>query len=93
MSSNSLPQNFQYLDPTTDLLSPANYGADKLHLFEEIKKRNNYAGNNQLYAGYLAIQIPLGKLDIYGGVRFEHNNMELISKTPIKQPITASNWK
>lgn len=92
VSSNSLPQDFQYLDPTTDLLSPANYGADKLHLFEEIKKRNNYAGNNQLYAGYLAIQIPLGKLDIYGGVRFEHNNMELISNLSDTQEIKESRY-
>ena len=79
VSNNSLPQDFQYLDPTTELLTNGNYGENKLHMFEEIKKRNNYSGNNQLYAGYLAFQIPVGKLDIYAGVRFEHNNMELIS--------------
>ena len=79
VSSNGLPDGFQYLDPETTLLTPDNYGANKLHMFEEVKKRNNYSGNNQLYAGYLAFQIPLGKLDIYAGVRFEHNNMELIS--------------
>ena len=79
VSNNSLPQDFQYLDPITELLTNGNYGENKLHMFEEIKKRNNYSGNNQLYAGYLAFQIPVGKLDIYAGVRFEHNNMELIS--------------
>lgn len=79
VSNNSLPQDFQYLEPTTELLSPANYGESKLHMFEEIKKRNNYSGSNQLYAGYAALQIPVGKLDIYAGVRFEHNNMELVS--------------
>lgn len=78
-NNNTLPQDFQYLDPTTQLLTAANYGENKLHMFEEIKKRNNYAGKNQLYAGYAALQIPVGQLDIYAGVRFEHNNMELIS--------------
>lgn len=79
VSSNTLPADFQYLDPTTELLTTDNYGESKLHLFEEIKKRNNYSGNNQLYAGYAALQVPLGQLDIYAGVRVEHNNMELIS--------------
>lgn len=79
VSNHFLPQDFQYLEPTTELLIPGNYGETKLHMFEEIKKRNNYSGNNQLYAGYAALQIPVGKLDIYAGVRFEHNNMELIS--------------
>lgn len=79
VNNNTLPQDFQYLVPSTELLVPNNYGADKLHMFEEVKNRNNYSGNNQLYAGYIAFQIPVGQLDIYAGVRFEHNNMELIS--------------
>lgn len=79
VSGNALPQDFQYLDPTTELLTAGNYGENKLHMFEEIKKRNNYSGTNQLYAGYAAFQIPLGRLDIYAGVRFEHNNMKLVS--------------
>lgn len=79
VNGNTLPQDFQYLDPTTELLTPSNYGENKLHMFEEIKKRNNYSGTNQLYAGYVAFQIPLGQLDIYAGVRFEHNNMKLVS--------------
>lgn len=79
VNGNTLPQDFQYLDPTTELLTADNYGENKLHMFEEIKKRNNYSGTNQLYAGYAAFQIPLGQLDIYAGVRFEHNNMKLVS--------------
>ena len=43
--------------------------------------RNNYRGHNTLGAGYLALSLPFGKLGIHAGVRFEHNDMELISNS------------
>lgn len=78
-SNNTLPQDFHYLDVANELMIPANYGADKLHLVEEANRTNNYSGNNLLAAGYLGANLPVGKLNIYAGVRFESNEMELIS--------------
>lgn len=76
----SLPDDFLYLD-IDELLVDGNYGPDKLFLLEEVNKRNDYSGNNMLAAGYLGLNIPVGGLNVYAGVRYEYNNMELISNT------------
>lgn len=78
---NSLPEDFRYQDVISQMLIPENYGLDKLHLFEEIRKTNNYSGNNTQGAGYIGLNIPISKLNIYAGVRYENNKMELISNT------------
>ena len=80
-SNNTLPDGFRYLNIPNELLVDANYGADKLYLLEQVKWRNNYNGNNLMLAGYAGANIPLGAWNIYAGVRFEHNKMELISNT------------
>lgn len=80
-SNNNMPDGFRYMEMPT-LLSDASYfGVDKLHLLEQMHMRNDYIGHNTLGAGYLAMSLPFGKLGIYAGVRFEHNNMELVSNT------------
>ena len=80
-SANTLPADFQHGDITQLLSDEANFGADKLYLFEQQQMRNDYRGHNTLGAGYLAATLPFGKLNLYGGFRFEHNDMELISNT------------
>lgn len=77
--ANTLPAGFQYLDLANELMTGGNYGEDKLHLLEEANRTNNYSGNNLLAAGYAGVALPFGKLNVYAGVRFESNNMELIS--------------
>lgn len=79
--NNTLPDNFRYLDPVNEMLIPENYGPDKLHLFEEIRKINDYKGNNIIAAGYLGLNIPLNRFNIYAGLRYEYTNMELIGNT------------
>ena len=80
-SSNSLPDGFRQMD-ITELLSNSDYfGADGLYMLEDPQMRNNYSGHNTLAAGYLAATLPFGRFSIYAGVRFEFNEMELISNT------------
>ena len=80
-SANTLPADFRHID-ITQLLSDGQYmGADRLYLFEQQQMRNNYRGHNTLGAGYLSLSLPFGQLGIHAGVRFEHNDMELISNT------------
>lgn len=79
--NNTLPTDFRYMDIANELLVPANYGLDKLRLFEDINMINDYNGKNTLGSGYVSLNLPLGKLDIYTGVRYENNKMELISNT------------
>lgn len=43
--------------------------------------RDNYSGNNTLGAGYMSFVLPVGKWNIYAGVRYEYNKMELITNT------------
>lgn len=80
-ANNTLPAGFRHMD-MPDLLSDAsNYGTDKLYLIEQLAWRNNYKGRNLLGSGYVAAVLPFGKFSVYAGLRFEHNDMELISNT------------
>ncbi len=80
-SNNTLPEDFRYMDIPNELLVDGNYGADKLYLLEQVRWTNNYDGNNWLIAGYVGVNVPVGKFNVYAGVRYEYNKMELISNT------------
>ena len=81
MEQNSLPDGFRKMD-MTELLSNEQYlGPDKMHLIEEQCMRNNYKGRNTLGAGYLTASLPIGKLKVYAGMRYEFNQMELITNS------------
>lgn len=80
-ADNNLPQGFNYMDVPT-LLSDEQYmGEDGFYLLEQLQMRNNYRGKNAQAAGYFTVDLPFGKLGIHAGLRFEHNDMELISNT------------
>ena len=78
-SGNTLPADFRYMDIPTLLSDPQYRGQDKLYLIEEMHMRNNYDANGKIGAAYAAMFLPLGKLSVYGGVRYEYFGMELIS--------------
>ena len=77
-SASALPTDFQYLSVADELLTDANYGADKLYMLETVRWTNNYRGRNLLAAGYVSGHFAWGQLNVLAGVRFEHNRMELI---------------
>lgn len=78
--SNTLSEGFRQLE-IPQLMNEENYGLDRLHLLEEVKMRNNYKGNNTVGAAYLSATVPVGSLELHGGLRFEHNLTELINNT------------
>ena len=79
--NNDLPDGFRRMD-MTELLSNEKYlGGNGLNILEDLVMRNNYKGHNTLGAGYLAASIPVGKLNVYAGVRYEFNQMELITNS------------
>ena len=81
IGNNTLPQGFRQME-MTELLSNEDYfGANRLYLLEEKCMRNNYKGRNALGAGYLLATLPIGRLNINAGVRYEFNQMELITNT------------
>jgi len=77
-ADNTLPNGFRNFDLPTQLLRDENYSLDKLYMLEQVNWTNCYDGHNQLYAGYAALDLPFGKLDVYAGLRFEHNRMEIV---------------
>lgn len=76
-----LPTDFRRMDMTELLSTEKYFGASGLYLLEEPHQRNNYSGHNTLGACYVAASLPFGRLSLYAGVRFEYNQMELISNT------------
>ena len=75
--SNNLPSGFRSMDMTELLSNSEYYGEDGLYLLEEQKMTNDYKGNNTLGAAYVAAEIPIGKLSVYAGVRYEYDRMNL----------------
>ncbi|HLP05530.1 MAG TPA: TonB-dependent receptor, partial [Paludibacter sp.] len=54
---------------------------------EKTDVANSYKANNMLGAGYLALNIPVGKFNIYGGVRGEYNHLRLNGFYNINTPV------
>jgi outer membrane receptor protein involved in Fe transport len=81
LDNNTLPAGYRKMDIPTLISDPAYLGSPNFDVIEYVRWRNNYGGNNTLGAGYLTASLPFGPLSILAGVRFEHNDMELISNT------------
>ena len=77
--------DFPYLPVIDSILTPNNFGADKLYLYEDTDNRNSYSGSNALGAAYFAVNLPLGKFNVYAGLRFEYNMMTLTNYISIKE--------
>lgn len=80
-SSNTLPDGFRSMDMPALLGDADNYGADKLYLLEDVNKINDYDGHNRLGAAYATAELPWGRLSVLAGLRYEWNEMELVSNT------------
>lgn len=80
-ANNTLPADFRLMDMPTLLSSPQYRGPEGLYLYEEPHMRNDYDGRDALCAAYFAATLPLGRLRIYTGLRYEMNRMKLISNT------------
>ncbi len=50
-----------------------------IKLGENFSPQNFFTASNRIFAAYMAVQIPLGKFNIFGGVRMEDNLQELRS--------------
>lgn len=80
-SSHSLPSGFRHMDIPVLLSNSQYFGEDGLYLLEQVQWRNNYRGHNTLGAGFVQAEVPIEKFNFQGGLRFEHNDMAVISNT------------
>ncbi len=79
---NTLPEGFLFSDNVQrEVLTDANYGPDKLYLYEEVNFLNNYEGDQTQLAGYMGINLPVGAFNIYAGARYEYNRQVLRMNT------------
>lgn len=73
----NLPSDFTYRNPVTVVSENENLGYDKFYIREDINKRNSYGAANRMLAGYVGINVPLNKFNVYAGVRYENNQTVL----------------
>ncbi|GHV00005.1 hypothetical protein FACS1894159_04960 [Bacteroidia bacterium] len=68
---NTLPADLTSLS-TVQIMQPGNLGApDRLHIQDETSKTNDYTAGSSTLAAFVAVDIPVGRLDIYAGLRME----------------------
>jgi outer membrane receptor protein involved in Fe transport len=88
---NNLPyeERQTYLSlPFAEMLDNRYLGADKVFVDEITQKTNNYSASVRHAAGYVAVEIPVDKLAIYAGVRFEKRRTELTSDRSMSSATT-----
>jgi TonB-dependent receptor len=73
----NLPEGFPYGDVASEIMQSEFFAADKLYLYDDSDQTNNYTGSNGLGSAYAGINLPLNRLNIYAGVRYENNDMAL----------------
>ena len=73
----NLPQDFLYRDVATGMMLPEYFSADKFHISDASDKTNDYSGDELQVSGYAGLNLPLGKFNVYAGVRYENNGMSL----------------
>ena len=80
-NNNTLPDGFRAL-PAEELFGDGSpyLGTDgKIHIQEQTQNTDNYSADNVLAAAYAAVNLPLGRFNIYTGVRFEQSTTTLTS--------------
>ncbi len=64
-------------EPIEKIFSPENMNSSKIYYVETTDKSDKYSATENLYAGYLMFDIPLKKLRIITGLRYEYNEQKL----------------
>ena len=75
----NLPPDFLYRDVATGMMRPEYFSADKFFISDATDRTNDYSGKDLLWSGYAALNLPLGKFNLYVGIRYENNRMSLIN--------------
>lgn len=63
--------------PVAEMMSDKWLGADKVYVDEVTQKSNAYSATNFLGAAYTSVKIPMGKLTVNAGLRYEYWQMGL----------------
>ena len=86
----NLPQDFLYRDVATGMMLPEYFSADQFFISDASDRTNDYTGKYMLASGYAGLNIPLGKFNIYTGLRYENNRMSLTNHLTINTDETET---
>jgi len=74
----NLPEGFITWN-ITEMMRPEYFSTDKLSITDATDSRNDYSGENLQASGYMGLNLPFGKFNVYAGVRYEYNLMSLVN--------------
>lgn len=63
--------------PVSEIFAPQNLGTNGVYIYDETRNPDNYKADNMQTSGYFGLNVPLNKFNIYGGVRYEYNEMKV----------------
>ena len=86
-----LPAGFLYRDVATGMMQPEYFEAGKLFISDASDRTNDYAGTELLGSAYFALNLPLGKFNVYAGLRYENSMMSLTGHTTLDTDATETN--
>lgn len=88
INSDKIGQGFGEL-PLTEIFSSKYLGTDAVYIQDDTDNTNNYDGTHAVYAAYAAVNVPVGRFNIYAGARFERSDMQITSFTQVGTDKTA----
>ena len=71
------------------IFKPENIDTNKIEFEEVTKEEDNYRAKDENHAGYLMFDIPVKRLRIVAGLRFEYNRQQVNTYGRILEPINA----
>lgn len=80
--------NFEGIDT---IFKAENISPEGYYYSELTRESDNYSASEKLYTGYAMVEIPMGKLKIITGARFESTQQDLNTLGRIGQPVNVTN--
>jgi TonB-dependent receptor len=81
--------NVRYMD-ITEIMHRDFLATGSFSIFDNTDNTFDYSGKNLLASGYAGLNIPVGKFNVYAGVRYENNLMKLTNNTKINTDDTET---
>lgn len=75
--------------PLNEIFAENNIGPDRINYEELTRESDKYTAGEENYAGYIMVYIPIDKLRIIGGFRYEYNRQQVSTLGRINEPIKA----
>jgi outer membrane receptor protein involved in Fe transport len=75
--------------PIEEIFDENNIAVNKISYEELTREEDNYDASDENYSGYIMFDVPVDKLRIIAGVRYEYNRQQVNTLGRINQPIKS----